>query len=66
MVSYDTRTETLVVDCVLDRSSHRHCLDVALGLGRVVTRHPGECRRLRLRAVMRVGRENEAPTIGGD
>ena len=25
--------ETLAVDCVLDRSCHRYCFDVALGLG---------------------------------
>ena len=35
---HDTQTETLVVDCVLDCSCHRYCLDVALGLGGVVTR----------------------------
>ena len=35
---HDTQTETLVVDCVLDRSRHRYCFDVALGLGGVVTR----------------------------
>jgi len=28
---YDTQTETLVVDCVLDHSRHRYCFDVALG-----------------------------------
>ena len=31
--------ETLVVDCVLDCSRQHHCLDVALGLGGVVSRH---------------------------
>ena len=37
---YDTQTETLVVDCVLDRPRDRYCFDVALGLGGVVTRDP--------------------------
>jgi len=48
MVSYDTQTETLVVDRVLDGSRHRYRLDVALALGGVITRStPAECRRLR-------------------
>jgi hypothetical protein len=37
---YDIQAETLVVDCVLDRSRHRYCFDVALGLGEVVTMDP--------------------------
>jgi len=51
--SMTPKQKTLVVDCVLDRSRHRYCFDVALGLGGVVTRSaPGECRRLRSRPVI--------------
>ena len=35
---HDAQTETLVVGRVLDRSCHPYCVDVAMGLGGVVTR----------------------------